>query len=1174
MARNITKQEPMPLTMAHYLRNMSRLTDQYFEKQDNYRDKDRQRIYLKDIDPPSVWTDKLKEQIPPNLFYLNDCTGEVGGPGADDEKISGGGMRRGRGIAPAGDLMSSLPPSMRAENLQCYIGHEGTYTPTHREMCATLGHNIMVENSNLLGDDGKPEKPGSSIWFMTETKDRQTVAEYWLSILGHDIEVEKHFAQIAAWKKAPFTVYVCEQKAGDFLLIPPLAPHQVWNRGTRTMKVAWNRTTVETLELAMQEALPKARMVCRDEQYKNKSIVYYTLQKYANLLDKARDRVRTAPSPEEQNTLRNSPKIRQLKKDFKRLFHLFKDIILSEMFAPGTNERNMQFLLFDSNVTCAYCRGNIFNRFLTCPHCETALGTEQPEPYDICMECYAMGRSCGCISKLRWVEQFKWKDLVTQYEVWRRAYLDIDNGNMTEASPLPLAEERQRYRQNTLAQICQYQLKRRPWIDIFKPPSESEGSEGENEQIEYAEDGSVKKRKRRKKRTETWLKNNKPCHVCAHRHPRWKMAECTCGRNWCYGTLFRGHDIMPQEVMADPAWRCPHCQGICSAGNCRKDPRQTPHEPKGTLLGHDTRAVADFRSVESLVDFSVSNLNWLKETTQTPVENARLRRKQHEAEISKLNDTELNGHHYATEEDAFDGLGDRSGIEYDNPAIDSHTAIVPIEDATIIDPSLLADQPSRGNNYNLLRKPSNGISVNDDEHHFYASTQDNGLVAPSAVMYSASTDAASGDIDSPARNGQKQKFTADELAAAEARPQGKMCRRETDPVSGATKQYRRDHEKRALEEARRKGRFIQVSAALKGKKKIIKLRISSDRLQHLRDAVQELSNEIVASDVQPRNSRSISFPSATSTITTAKTKPKAVLIRTERDEDFATRRRGRKRKINDVRRRNVEEIDVPSDPADDDEVFGEQQAEGALDFAGGHKRRRISQWQARRAAKDNGSGDTDEECRGAEVTQRQKAQTQQELHHSRADGAQSTPRKRLKPSRPLIKTAGKSVPGLRPSRKSLAMTTRTAEAAVPFSISPDSPSGEEEQANSGMEVLDVTTNMVQTTASAEEEDRKAKLEAGGLHRGVNEADHEPDHESDDGSLFVKDVVTSPKPEARSVLTAEHRKSLQGVDVPIRGIRAAHDGEQRPESKSILAKRGEVGGKRKRIRIVSAQKKNA
>ena len=115
-ARNLTNKENIPLTIKHYLKHMGKLTEQFFDDPERYREKTRQRIYLKDIDCPSVWEDKLKEHIPASLFYLNENSGEIGGPGAD-------GTSR-RGIARAGDLMSSLPPEMRAENLMCYIGHE------------------------------------------------------------------------------------------------------------------------------------------------------------------------------------------------------------------------------------------------------------------------------------------------------------------------------------------------------------------------------------------------------------------------------------------------------------------------------------------------------------------------------------------------------------------------------------------------------------------------------------------------------------------------------------------------------------------------------------------------------------------------------------------------------------------------------------------------------------------------------------------------------------------------------------------------------------------------------------------------------------------------------------------------------------------------------------------
>jgi len=122
----------------------------------------------------------------------------------------------------------------------CYIGHEGTYTPSHQEMCGGLGHNIMVEASDGSTEHGKRTSPGSSIWFMTETKDRHIVSDFWTSILCQHIDIEDHFAQINAWKAAPFKTYVVEQKPGDFILVSPLAAHQIWNTGTRTMKVAGN----------------------------------------------------------------------------------------------------------------------------------------------------------------------------------------------------------------------------------------------------------------------------------------------------------------------------------------------------------------------------------------------------------------------------------------------------------------------------------------------------------------------------------------------------------------------------------------------------------------------------------------------------------------------------------------------------------------------------------------------------------------------------------------------------------------------------------------------------------------------------------------------------------------------------------------------------------------------
>ncbi|UKZ66851.1 uncharacterized protein TrAtP1_008018 [Trichoderma atroviride] len=374
------------------------------------------------------------------------------------------------------------------------------------------------------------------------------------------------------------------------------------------MKVAWNRTTVETLDLALHEALPKARLVCRDEQYKNKAIIYYTLQKYHAELQKI---AKTAEIMQAgfmgfgRDIFRSSPRVKQLAADFKKLFQLFTEIITDEVFA--FKEKDIEFLPFDSCVTCSYCRSNIFNRFLTCKHCVRYLPNGEEDAYDVCMECYAMGRSCVCLSGLQWCEQWLWSELTENYETWKATVIAIDGHVDLENSPQPLEITRQRAGKKSLAQICQEALKRRPWKDITKPdrektPSDSEQGEGD--------DKPSKKAKRKKKKGEVHR-----CHVCCHPDYSYRIHLCTnpgCLEGYCYGVLYRAFDLMPQTVMEDEHWQCPKCLGICNCGHCRRAGITQPYMPKNTSLGHDTRRIADDRSVEALVDFRIHNLSWLK----------------------------------------------------------------------------------------------------------------------------------------------------------------------------------------------------------------------------------------------------------------------------------------------------------------------------------------------------------------------------------------------------------------------------------------------------------------------------------------------------------------------------------------------------------------------------------
>jgi hypothetical protein len=903
--------ESIPLTTRHYLKHLSKLTEQFFSAPESYRDKKRQRIYLKDIDCPEVWQNKLKDHIPSGLFYLNESTGDINGPGSVPEPT--GRMRR--GIARAGDLMSSLPPEMRAENLMCYIGHEGTYTPSHREMCASLGQNIMVEASKNISEDGQPERPGSSLWFMTESKDRHLVSEYWLSVLGHDIEVENHFAQLIAWKKAPFKTYVVEQRPGDFILIPPLAPHQVWNRGSRTMKIAWNRTTVETLELALEEALPNSRIVCRDEQYKNKAIVYYTLQKYSALIRSARAQVEAGG--DQSQAIQTSVKIRQVQRDFRRLFGLYRTILLAEMFSTQYTE-HPEFLAFDSNVTCSYCRCNIFNRFLSCKSCKNMFSSEIEDPYDVCMDCYCMGRSCGCQSGYTWVEQWKWKDLVQKYEEWRVQIIDID-GQVTETTPLPLPEERRYLGKKTLAHACQDQLRTRPFVDIKNPQPEEISDE--DDEVVVDEYGHAKKPKKKSKQ---WLNNHKSCHSCLHRHPKWKMAFCSnCDLGFCFGTLFRGHDIMPINIMQDFSWKCPHCKKVCNTGHCRRDPRQHPYEPKGTLLGHDTKKVADPRSVECLVDFSVSNLNWMRQEQGT--DQSAMQRRLQQAELDKLADPSLDARY----------------IDEDHPFTVNGIVYTPVEDTNGNIKETDSTVPRHANS-TALQDPD----ADTEYASYYPDPNSTGDIPRLGQKHSRDDSDDDGNTQRKSKSKKQKKKDTDT-------PQPSA------PKNVSSKEYQKEMQRRLLDEARREDRYTLVAARMKNQSRIVKLTLSSQDLEMIsqrpvpertRAASREMSQvedvgnpqSILQSDVLPQ-------PTTASAPVEKIKAAKVFRYRVEKDDSYTTKKRstaisapakpGRPRGS-----RRFEEVTLDSDEEMDDD-FG---YDGISEEHTGQSRGRASNWLARK----------------------------------------------------------------------------------------------------------------------------------------------------------------------------------------------------------------------------------
>ncbi|THU87247.1 hypothetical protein K435DRAFT_821948 [Dendrothele bispora CBS 962.96] len=165
------------------------------------------------------------------------------------------------------NLLQALPQKSAVETLMCYLGIGDTFTPSHKDLCASSGHNIMCYT----------EKDGSAFWFMTKGSDSRKVSDFFRTKLKQELDHETHVTTLEEFSKAPFDIYVAEQKLGDLVLVPPRSCHQVVNYGGITIKVSWSRMTFNGLTTAFYHELPLYRRVCRPETYRVKSTFYHTV---------------------------------------------------------------------------------------------------------------------------------------------------------------------------------------------------------------------------------------------------------------------------------------------------------------------------------------------------------------------------------------------------------------------------------------------------------------------------------------------------------------------------------------------------------------------------------------------------------------------------------------------------------------------------------------------------------------------------------------------------------------------------------------------------------------------------------------------------------------------------------------------------------------------------------
>lgn len=68
----------------------------------------------------------------------------------------------------------------------CYLGIGDTFTPCHKDLCASSGQNLMMYAEN----------GGSSFWFMTASSDAPEVTRFFHEELQQELDHETHVITI------------------------------------------------------------------------------------------------------------------------------------------------------------------------------------------------------------------------------------------------------------------------------------------------------------------------------------------------------------------------------------------------------------------------------------------------------------------------------------------------------------------------------------------------------------------------------------------------------------------------------------------------------------------------------------------------------------------------------------------------------------------------------------------------------------------------------------------------------------------------------------------------------------------------------------------------------------------------------------------------------------------
>ncbi|GJJ75416.1 hypothetical protein EMPS_07774 [Entomortierella parvispora] len=344
-------------------------------------------LYGKDLTCGAKWERALQSVLPPFFVYrgIGDLNKRSKG---DDQKVS-------------------------SVNMMVYIGTGGTSTAGHYDHGGAIGQNIMVGGQ------------GSSLWFVFRPCDLEKVRELWREN-GHEFDQASFCIPLSKLQDIDVDVFIIEQKIGDLIILPPMAPHQVLNRGGLTQKIAWNRITPYTLHHGIHELLPFYREICEPEQYKFKNSTQAALIDRVAMIKSVRS-----------GSLNWYFGSESFCHEFLILARLFAFIIWSDSWSLGrirghpwvesVGEVEPPRVIIDKAPLdgslalpyCRLCQCDIWNLHVQCNE-----GHGARQPYILCIDCYALGRGClhRATSLISFHQLFPLEDAIKIYRSSAKAW--------------------------------------------------------------------------------------------------------------------------------------------------------------------------------------------------------------------------------------------------------------------------------------------------------------------------------------------------------------------------------------------------------------------------------------------------------------------------------------------------------------------------------------------------------------------------------------------------------------------------------------------------------------------------------------------------------------------------------------------------------------------------------